>query len=531
MDFFNILLGTTRRRNDRMAIPKLSSEAKVGLFVLIGIILLAYMSLRLGGIQLGRAEGYTLFVDFDSAAGLDPNAPVRVAGVEVGRVKKITLKDDKAHLELQIQPDVKIGKDFTAVLTTKGLLGEKYLELVPGQPGAPGLKEGDYITRTRSYADMDRLITLLTDVSSDIKEITESLSNVLGGDEGEQTVSNIVHNIEELTFRLNRIVAKNDEQFESVMRNLDSFTTLLREEGPGITTELRATIKNLNESLLKTSENLNGMISENRGNLKEGIENLKSASLSLQQAMDTINRVTGDVGPDVSSTMASVKNITRKIDQGEGTLGALVNDKTLHENINKTVSGINNYIERAESFHTFIGYRGEYLFDSRDTKSYFTLRIQPKSDKFYLLEIVDDPRGRVSEETRVLTVDGAPPTTTKEVKTEDELKFSAQIAKRFNNLVVRGGVIESTGGVGFDYYAYRDRLKLTLEAFDFGGIRGNPHLKASGTIYFNKFFFLTAGYDDFVSRVGLQSAYVGIGLQFMDEDLKYLLTSAPPISF
>src|SRR3972149_10096965 len=148
-----------------MAIPKLSSEAKVGLFVLIGIIILAYMSLRLGGIQLGRAEGYTLFVDFDSAAGLDPNAPVRVAGVEVGRVKTITLKDDMAHLELLIQPDVKIGKDFTAVLTTKGLLGEKYLELVPGVPGVPSLKEGEYITRTRSYADMDRLAPILPHVS------------------------------------------------------------------------------------------------------------------------------------------------------------------------------------------------------------------------------------------------------------------------------------------------------------------------------------------------------------------------------
>ena len=512
-----------------MAIPKLSSEAKVGLFVLIGIIILAYMSLRLGGIQLGRAEGYTLFVDFDSAAGLDPNAPVRVAGVEVGRVKTITLKDDMAHLELLIQPDVKIGKDFTAVLTTKGLLGEKYLELVPGVPGVPSLKEGEYITRTRSYADMDRLVTILTDVSGDIKEITESLSSVLGGDEGEQTVSNIVHNIEELTFRLNRIVAKNDEQFESIMRNLESFTTLLREEGPGITTELRATIKNLNESLVKTSENLNGMITENRGNLKDGIENLKAASLSLQQAMDTINKVTGDVGPDISSTMSSVKNITKKIDQGEGTLGALVNDKSLHENINKTVTGINSYIERTESFHTFIGYWGEYLFDARDTKSYLSLRIQPKSDKYYLLEIIDDPRGKRTEETREVTTGGAT-TTTKEIKTTEQIKFSAQIAKRFNNLVVRGGIIESTGGAGIDWYMYGDRLKFTLEAFDFGQ-KGNPHMKAAGTVYFNKFFFLTAGYDDFMSRVGLQSAYVGLGLQFMDEDLKYLLTSAPPVSF
>jgi phospholipid/cholesterol/gamma-HCH transport system substrate-binding protein len=512
-----------------MALPKLSSEAKVGLFVLLGVVLLVYMSLRLGGIKLGGEDGYTIFVEFDSAAGLDPNAPVRVAGVEVGRVKSITLKDSKAHLELQIQPDVKIGKDFTAVLTTKGLLGEKYLELTPGQPGAPPLKEGESLTHTRSYADIDRLIRTMTEVSDDVKEITESISSVLGGDEGEQTVGNIVRNIEELTFRLNRIVAKNDEQFESVMKNLDSFTALLNEEGPAITSGLRVAIKNLNESLVKTTDNLNGMIDENRGNLKEGIDNLKTASLSLQQAMETVNKVTKEVGPGVAKTMDSVSSIAKKIDDGEGTIGKLVNDKTLHENINKTVTGINSYIERTENFHTFIGYRGEYLFDARDTKSYLTLRIQPKSDKYYLLEIVDDPRGKKTTETRTITTNGVVQDIT-EVKTTDKIKFSAQIAKRLKNVVVRGGIIESTGGAGIDYYMFQDRVKWTLEAFDFGS-EGNPRLKAGATWNLSKLFFLTAGYDDFVSKVGLQSAYVGLGLQFQDEDLKYLLSSAPPLSF
>lgn len=511
-----------------MALPKMSSEAKVGLFVLLGIVLLVYMSLRLGGIQLGGEKGYSVFVEFDSAAGLDPNAPVSVAGVEVGRVKSIALKDSKAHLELQINPDVKIGKDFTAVLATQGLLGEKYLELVPGQPGAPPLKEGDYITRTRSYADIDRLIRTLTEVSDDVKEITESLSNVLGGDEGEQTVSNIVRNIEDLTFRLNRIVAKNDEQFENVMRNLGSFTALLNEEGPVITSGLRVAIKNLNESLVKTTDNLNGMINENRGNLKEGIDNLRTASLSLQQAMDTVNKVAKEAGPGVTNTMNSVSSIAKKIDEGEGTIGRLVNDKSLHENINKTVAGINSYIERTENFHTFIGYRGEYLFDARDTKNYLTLRIQPKVDKYYLLEIVDDPRGKKSTETKVITTNGVP-TTVKVVKTTEQIKFSAQIAKKFKNVVVRGGVIESAGGAGIDYYMFQDRLRWTLEAFDFSR-EDNAHLKAGATWNLSKFFFLTAGYDDFISKVGLRSAYIGLGLQFQDEDLKYLLSSAP-ISF
>ena len=87
---------------------KLTPEAKVGIFVLIGIILLVYMSLRVGGIQFGRAEGYEVYIRFESAAGLDNDAPVRVAGVEIGRVKGIALQNTKAKVVLRINPDVKI---------------------------------------------------------------------------------------------------------------------------------------------------------------------------------------------------------------------------------------------------------------------------------------------------------------------------------------------------------------------------------------------------------------------------------------
>lgn len=508
---------------------RLSPEAKVGLFVLIGIILLVYMSLRVGGIQFGRAEGYTLYVKFDSAAGLDKDASVSVAGVEVGRVTDITLKDNKAHLTLRIKPDVRVGSDFTALLTTKGLLGERYLELIPGSPNAPLLKEGDEITRTTSYADIDKLITILSDVSGDIKEVTVTLRNVIGGPEGETSLRGILKNVEEISYRVNRLVAKNDETLDDIFGNIQKFTTLLRVEGPQISAELRDAVANLNESLTRTSNNLNALIDENRGDLREGVENLKIAAVKLQETMDAVNRVVEEIGPEVTQTVSSVGSIARKIDSGEGTIGKLVNDDETHENLNKTVTGINRFLEKTESFRTFIGYRGEYLFDASDTKSYFSLKLQPKLDKYYLLEIVDDPRGDRSEETIVLT-DASGTTTTTEVRTKDELQFSLQLAKRFRNITFRGGLVENTGGVGVDTNFFKDRFRLTLEAFDFDQ-SGNPHLKAYGTIHLNRFFFLTAGYDDFISKNGLESGFVGLGLQFEDEDLKYLFSTAPPVSF
>ncbi|OGQ44830.1 MAG: hypothetical protein A2W63_03820 [Deltaproteobacteria bacterium RIFCSPLOWO2_02_44_9] len=492
---------------------KLTPEAKVGIFVLIGIILLVYMSLRVGGIQFGRAEGYEVYIRFESAAGLDNDASVRVAGVEIGRVKGIVLQNNKAKVVLRINPDVKIGKDFTAVLKTKGLLGERYVELIPGSPNAPSLEAGGEITRVTTYTDLDKLISILSDAATDIKKVSESLSSALGGREGQATLKNIVTNIEEITERLNNVVKRNDEKFARIVNNFELFSKILKEQGPEITGGLKA-----------VADNLNQLIAENKEPLRDGIDNLRTATAKLGETMETINRLAKNVEPKIDDSVETIKSIVNKVDKGEGTLGKLVNDTTIHDSFNKTLTGINSYLGRVESFKTFVGYRGEYLFDASDTKSYLSLRFQPKADKYYLIEIVDDPRGRKNVETTETTVGGTT-TTTKEVKTSDSLKFSVQVAKRFKDLTLRGGIIESTGGVGMDYYMFKDRLRFTFEAFDFDK-KNNPHLKAGLTYNLNKYFFITGGYDDFVSKLKLASPYLGIGLHFEDEDIKYILSSA-----
>lgn len=492
---------------------KLSPEAKVGIFVFIGIMLLVYMSLRVGGMKFGREEGYEIFIRFDSASGLDKDASVRVAGVEIGRVKDILLQNNKAKVVLRIHPDVKIGKDFTAVLKTKGLLGERYIELIPGSPTAPPIESGGEVTRITTYTDMDKLITILSDAAVDIKKISESLSNVLGGSEGQATLKNIVTNIEDITKRLDNIVKTNDEKFGRMMTNFEEFSKVLNEKGPEITGGLKA-----------VADNLNQVIAENRVPLKEGIGNIKAATDKLGETLDTINRLAKNVEPKINDSVNGISSIVKKIDKGEGTLGKLVNDTSVHDNFNQTLTGINSYLGKVDSFKTFVGYKGEYLFDASDTKSYISIKLQPKADKYYLVEIVDDPRGKRRTETTDTTT-GATTTTTKEVKTSDSLKFSLQVAKRFKDLTLRGGIIESTGGVGMDYYMFKDRLKFTFEAFDFDKKR-NPHLKGGLTFNLNKYFFVTGGYDDFVSKLKLASPYVGIGLHFEDEDIKYVLNSA-----
>lgn len=522
-----------------MAFIKLSPEAKVGLFVFAGILILVYMSLRLGGFELGRAEGLTLTVKLDTAAGLDENASVRIAGVEVGRVRTIELEDNMAKLVLLIRPDAKVRKDFTAILRTKGLLGEKYVALVPGSPDAPLLKDGEEIARVRVYTDMDRLLTILGDAAEGIKEVSASLSAVLGGKEGEATLRNIVTNLEDITIATNRVIQANEDKLARILTNIDAFSESLKDETPKVTSGLR-----------EVADNLNKVINENRGNLKAGVENLRVAAAKLEETMDTINTVANEVGPRITNMTTTVEdavttikdasttivetasimgNVAKKLDEGEGSLAKLINEPTVHENLSTTLESVTKVIKKSEALRFFVGYRGEFLLDEEDTKSYFTLKIQPKADKYYLFEVVDDPRGHIETKEVDRLVDGVP-TRIEETRVSDEIEFSAQIAKRFKSLTLRGGVIESSGGIGVDYYLFDDRLKFTLEAFDFDEER-NPHLKFGATYNINKYFFLTVGYDDFVSRIGLESAFIGLGFRFEDDDLKYLFTNAPPINF
>ncbi|MFQ5328482.1 MAG: MlaD family protein [Thermodesulfobacteriota bacterium] len=493
---------------------RLTSEAKVGLFVILGILLLVYMSLKVGGVSIGKSAGYELFVRFDSVAGLDKDSSVRVAGVEVGRVKQITLDGNKAKLTLMLTKDARIGADFVAVLTTQGVLGERYLELIPGSPNAPLLEAGDTITRTQQYIDLEKFITILGDAAADIKEVSSSLAGVFGGVAGERNLREIVVNLGELTRRMNRIVAANEERIGRTLGNFETFSHLLKEEGPEVVKGLR-----------NITDEFNSFIADNRGSLEGSIRSFEQASLKLEETMDTVNRMVMNVEPKIDESFSRVARIADKIDRGEGTLGKLINEPETHDNFNKALTGINSTIGRIESFKTFLSYRAEYLTDIEETKSYFSLKLQPKADRYYLLEIVDDPIGTRSVETRETTTGGTT-TTVREVKTTDDLKFSAQVARRLGGLTLRGGLLESTGGVGLDYHLWDDKITFTFDAFDFDQTR-NPHLKAGLRYSIAKFFFLSGGYDDFVSKVNLESYYVGGGFTLEDDDIKYILGSVP----
>jgi phospholipid/cholesterol/gamma-HCH transport system substrate-binding protein len=137
---------------------KAKLELVVGIFVLAGIACLAYLSIKLGKLELIGGDVYEVVAQFDTATGLKAGASIEIAGVEVGRVKDITLRDDRAAVSLAVNNSVKLYSDTIASIKTRGIIGEKFLALSPGGGGDP-LKPGDMIRDTESGLDLEELVS------------------------------------------------------------------------------------------------------------------------------------------------------------------------------------------------------------------------------------------------------------------------------------------------------------------------------------------------------------------------------------
>ena len=104
----------------------------VGIFMVLGFLALAYLSVKLGRVSLFGSAGYAVTVEFPSVGGLRPGSTVEIAGVEIGRVESIGLADYQAQVVLRIHDGVKLQEDAIASIKTKGLIGEKYVRISPG---------------------------------------------------------------------------------------------------------------------------------------------------------------------------------------------------------------------------------------------------------------------------------------------------------------------------------------------------------------------------------------------------------------
>ncbi len=137
---------------------KIDLELGVGLFVLVGILSLAYLSFQLGNLELFGKKRYEVYGIFSDSGGVRSGAAVAIAGVQVGKVQQVVLDDYEAKIWMSIPNDVKLPKDSIAAVKTRGVIGEKFIEIVPGGDEKM-LEPGGKIEETQPAMDVEKLIS------------------------------------------------------------------------------------------------------------------------------------------------------------------------------------------------------------------------------------------------------------------------------------------------------------------------------------------------------------------------------------
>ncbi|HEY4717058.1 MAG TPA: MlaD family protein [bacterium] len=460
---------------------KFGTNAKVGIFVFITMFILLWMTFQLE--RWGKVAGYPLIAAFKTAQGVNKETGVFLAGIKVGEVGKIELSDGMAKLQLKVYPQYKVEHDAVAIIRQKGLLGEKYVEIKPGTLGGPYLKSGESILRTESPPDYEELITDIGFVADNLKNISD---------------------------RILAIIERNDKKVDVAIQNIVDVTGAFNRDLPDALRSLRVSL-----------ESMGDLMAANKEEFRDTIERFGNASEKLEDSM------------------VSVSKIVEKIENGEGTIGKLINDDETVDRLNEAITGIQEYITTTKKLRFFVSYRGEYeigrMLESPGTeeytkiqgiglKSFLDLKLYPKEDKYYMLGAVNDPE-RVTTVKDVYTVTDAgviQEVRTHEETVRDSLKFNAEIAKRIGPVTFRGGIIESSGGLGMDLHFLKDAGALSVEAFDFSRDT-NPYLKSLLSMRFLKYFFVSGGVNDFINYQRGPMYFFGGGLSFEDEDLKSII--------
>lgn len=494
---------------------RFSPELKVGLFAVAVIVILAFMTFRVGGMRLTKKPGYTLYAYFNNSVGIDNKTRVKVAGVNAGEVENIELIKGRARISMRMNSEILIRSDAQASIRALGLLGDKYVALSQGSDTARYLKDGDTIENTYAPTDYETLVSNLSSMSSKFAEVADSLNRFMGDPENQQGITNSIEKINMLTENLNRAVVANDRRIAALLEQISELVDTTR----GILDENRESLARtisgapgLIEEMEAASRDLRNLISEIRGPVLASVRNIEETTKKASETFDDMSRV------------------AERIDKGEGTLGKLVTDDALYESVTKAAEQVGKQLERLDRFRVFVEFKGEYLDGISDAKGDFNLRWQPRPDKYYQLGIVTDPLGNTSTR-EIIRIENGVETVSTETTTERDIEFTALIARRFGNTFIRGGLMENTFGVGAQYLLWDDRVTLSADIWDFGRDEfeaDSPHLKLGLDYQLFKYIVFTAGYDN-VLNGARRGFFVGGGMRFEDEDLKYLFGAMPAV--
>jgi phospholipid/cholesterol/gamma-HCH transport system substrate-binding protein len=479
-------------------------ETKVGAFFVASIVVIGILILRVEKLDFGsKKDSHELFTYFGQVAGLAQQSAIRVAGVKVGEVRRIDLEGQRARVTLALNKgQVKLYADAQASLSSIGILGEKYIELDIGHATA-GPHPDDQAIRSKTGVSLDNLMETMGTIGEDLKGISHALNKSIGGEEGRQKLDEIIDNIRLLTGEFRSMAQENHGSINRTMANVEAITVELKEKLPRLAAEFEG-----------LGKNLNGLVAENRPELKGMMGDVRKLASSFQ------------------STSDSLKSITAKLDKGEGTIGKLLTDETTIRKINTAVDNVNEMLGGFKKMDLRLELNAARWSARGDSLIGLGIDLVPRKDYWYSLQLNSAPDGKISDSTRTVKkidlVTGLPVDTlekTRSINADQALTVSAQFAKRLgDSFVMSAGIVEGKGGAGAELRFLDDRLRFGALAYDFTkrDDKPNPRYRATASYEFWKGLYVQGGGQDLGNKE-LRTIFFGGGLRWRDEDLKKLV--------
>jgi phospholipid/cholesterol/gamma-HCH transport system substrate-binding protein len=483
----------------------ITQGVKVALFVIVlavaGFFIYRMVSkdTRPGGTQVV----YTHLAD---ASGLVPKSRVKIAGIAVGYIDTITLEDGKAKIKVIYDKDVPLFQNGRAAKQSSSLLGEYNLVFIPGSADNPRIPDGGHIDSIDA-AGTDKIMQDVATIAEKVKLITTQAANAFGTEEGGKQMKEILKNLADVSKEINETVKENRIAVKTSITNIEKITNTAVPKINGILTNVEHVTNDFREIL-------------------EADKAKAPPGSGIADVKETLARVR-DAAKNLESTLKHTDSVMGRLDRGEGTLGRLTKDETLINEVEGVVSDVSEFTGGLSRLQTIVGLRSEYNLRANGFKSYVELRLQPREDKYYLIELISDPRGLTSiTQIDTQSTDPNKPAFTREVRTEtaNKFRFSFMFARRLGPATFLFGIRESTGGFGVVLHGLDDRFELNSDIFGFGeNIR--PRWRERASYEFVKRLWVVLGVDDLLNS-DRTDYFFGVQLRFNDDDLKRVLPFA-----
>ena len=474
---------------------KSSPELKVGILTVIAIIVLIAGTFFIGKFQWFQ-KTYSMEVYFDFVSGLQEGAPVRLNGVRVGSVKIITIRPDVTPpivVTLQLSSSAKMHKDARVFVNTLGLMGEKYIEIYAGSASEPFLKQGEPLIG-QSPTELQDVLNASKVVADNLAKTMEAFAEVFTEESTRHSMRNFMLRLDSISRNIDATISNQKDDYETFAKNL----------------------KDLSDNMKSVTQDINNIISDNRGDIKKITSNMADASETIQKHSSRISenleiiterlRGTTDKGaPDLEDTLKNFKDasenfkesmrklelITSRIERGEGTVGKLVSDDELYSKTTETMSKIQEVATTVSSGGKFFGgIQFQYELRYRDSLSRWRndihIRITPSNEKYYLMGASDIGR---------------------------DVGLDLLYARREGPMDIKLGILESEAAVGIDYHLIKNRLALGV--LGVGLTERSTRVDLFGELFLGNFmdvdwYFLAGGEDvgdDVKGNAGVQIRY------------------------